>query len=34
MTTVNAVLNPFIWGRPLDDPAKIVGWRGSRATSR
>src|SRR6185312_13836276 len=22
---VNAVLNPFVWDRPIDDPAKIIG---------
>ena len=25
MRRVNAVLNPFVWDRPLDDPAKIIG---------
>jgi hypothetical protein len=25
ITPVGAVLNPFIWDRPIDDPAKIVG---------
>ena len=23
-----SVLNPFVWDRPLDDPAKIVGMEG------
>ena len=22
---MNAVLNPFVWDRPIDDPAKIIG---------
>src|ERR1700761_3332035 len=25
ISAVTAVLNPFVWDRPLDDPAKIVG---------